>query len=65
MFMRYYLDELPCRHIHGKKEDIHSSKDHVGHECTIIYFVAFICEKNTLCKCKCSTSVFNGAHRLC
>merc|ERR1711937_72542 len=45
MFMRYYLDELPCRHIHGKKEDIHSSKDHVGHECTIIYFVAFICEK--------------------
>jgi len=29
MFMRYHSGELPCRHMQGKKENVHSSSDHV------------------------------------
>merc|ERR1719313_50570 len=31
MFMRYYSGQLPCRHMHEKKADVHNSNDHIGH----------------------------------
>ena len=47
MFMRYYSGELPCRHMHGKKEDVHSSSDHVVHRNIMINMVNYFANERS------------------
>jgi len=47
MFMRYHSGELPCRHMQGKKENVHSSCDHVVHRHIMINMVHYFANERS------------------